>query len=355
MGAAWHCQAVWDQFAFTRDTQYLRKQAYPLLKDASVFWLENLVRFKGYLITAPSVSAEHGALMTENGLNPAFHDSISDKYYYCLPGIYQDIEMIWDLFTNTSSAAKILGENNFADSLLKIRQNLLPLKIGKYGQLQEWYEDIDNPECHHRHIAHLYAVCPGKQINPIKTPELANAAKKSLDMRGDGRFSMQELASGGNWARAHRMWCWTRLMDGNRANAIMTEMLTEQGFENGLTFQHADYHWERKDLFMEDKLYCHFQLDGSASLPGCITEMLVQSHTGDIHLLPALPDELKTGKITGLKARGGYKINMEWKKGELIRAEIYAAKESPIPVIRLKDKIIDLADTKIIAFKRLNN
>ena len=355
MGAAWHCQAVWDQFAFTQDTQYLRKQAYPLLKDASVFWLENLIRWNGYLITAPSVSAEHGALMTENGLNPAFHDSISNNYYYCLPGIYQDIEMIWDLFTNTACAAKIIGENTFADTLLKTRQNLLPLKIGKHGQLQEWYEDIDHPECHHRHIAHLYAVCPGHQINPIKTPELANAAKKSLNMRGDGRFPMQELASGGNWARAHRMWCWTRLMDGNRANKIMTEMLTEQGFENGLTFQHADYHWERKDLYKEGELYCHFQLDGSASLPGCIAEMLVQSHMDEIHLLPALPDEFKTGKITGLKARGGYRINMEWKKGELIRAEILAKKESPVPLIRLKDRLIHLNDSKIIKFKRIDD
>jgi alpha-L-fucosidase 2 len=355
MGAAWHCQAVWDQFAFTCDTQYLRKQAYPLLRDASVFWLENLVRYKGYLISAPSVSAEHGALMTENGLNPAFHDSISSKYYYCLPGIYQDIEMAWDLFTNTSTAAKILGEDNFADSLLKTRQNLLPLKIGKYGQLQEWYEDIDNPECHHRHIAHLYAVCPGQQISSIRTPELASAAKKSLDMRGDGRFPMQELASGGNWSLAHRMWCWTRLRDGNRANAIMTEMLTGQGFENGLTFQHAEYHWERKDLYKEGNLYCHFQLDGSASLPGCIAEMLVQSHTDEIDLLPALPDELKTGKITGLKARGGYKINMEWKEGKLLWAEIYAKKESPVPLIRIENKIIDLENSKRIIFKILNN
>ncbi len=355
MGAAWHCQAVWDQFAFTQDTQYLRKQAYPLLRDASVFWLENLIGYKGYLITAPSVSAEHGALITRDGLNPAFHDSISDKYVYCLPGIYQDMEMAWDLFTNTANAARILGENNFADSLMKIRQNLLPLKIGKYGQLQEWYEDIDNPDCHHRHIAHLYAVCPGHQINPFKTPELAAAAKRSLNMRGDGRFAKQELASGGNWARAHRMWCWTRLLDGNRADTIMTEMLTEQGFENGLTFQHADYHWERKDLFKEGDLYCHFQLDGSASIPGCIAEMLVQSHINEIDLLPALPDELKTGKITGLRARGGYRINMEWKNGELIRAEISAKKDSPIPVIRIKDKLVDLENSKIIELKRLNN
>jgi alpha-L-fucosidase 2 len=355
MGAAWHCQVVWDHFAFTQDTDYLKKQAYPLLKDASVFWLENMVSYKGYLITAPTVSAEHGALMTDNGLNPAFHDSISTKYHYSLPGVYQDIEMLWDLFTNTSAAARIAGDNNFADSLLIVREDLLPLKTGKYGQLQEWYEDIDNPECHHRHIAHLYAVCPGNQINPFITPDLAAAAKKSLDMRGDGRFPRQELAAGGNWARAHRMWCWTRLLDGNRADKIMTEMLTEEGFENGLTFQHADYGWERNDLFMEGELYCHFQLDGSASLPGCIAEMLVQSHTGEIHLLPALPDEFKTGKVKGLKARDGYKIDMVWEKGELKNAVIYAGKGSPVPSIRLRNKLIDPADHGIVKFTRLQD
>ncbi|HSN50576.1 MAG TPA: hypothetical protein VLR52_05040, partial [Bacteroidales bacterium] len=355
MGAAWHCQVLWDHFAFTQDTPYLKRQAYPLLKDATVFWLENMVRYKGFLITAPTVSAEHGALMTENGLNPAFHDSISTKYHYSLPGVYQDIEMLWDLFTNTSKAARIAGDNIFADSLLKIREDLLPLKTGKYGQLQEWYEDIDDPECHHRHIAHLYAVCPGNQISPFITPELAEAAKKSLDMRGDGRFPQQELAAGGNWARAHRMWCWTRLLDGNRADKIMTEMLTEEGFENGLTFQHADYGWERNDLFMEGELYCHFQLDGSASLPGCIAEMLVQSHTGEIHLLPALPDELRTGKVKGLKARGGYKIDMEWEKGELKKAMIYAGKGSPVPSIRLRNNILDQADPGVVQFVRLKN
>ena len=176
-------------------------------------------------------------------------------------------------------------------------------------------------------------------------------------MRGDGRFPEQELAAGGNWARAHRMWCWTRLLDGNRADKIMTEMLTEEGFENVLTYQHADYGWERNDLFMEGKLYCHFQLDGSASLPGCIAEMLVQSHTGEIHLLPALPDELKTGKIKGLKARGGYKIDMEWEKGNLKKAEIYAGKDSPIPTVRLKNNLIDLKNSgtvKFIRYQRLS-
>jgi alpha-L-fucosidase 2 len=353
MGAAWHCHNVWDQFEFTQDTFYLKHQAYPLLRDASVFWLENLIPFKGYLITAPTVSAEHGALMTKDGLNPAFHDSISNKYQYCLPGVYQDIEMLWDLFTNTSTAAKILGYNDFSDSLLRTREKLLPLKTGKYGQLQEWYEDIDNPDCHHRHIAHLYAVYPGKQIHPAITPELTDAAKKSLNMRGDGRYPMQELVSGGNWARAHRMWCWTRLLDGNRANKIMTEMLTEEGFENGLTFQHIDYNWNHSDLYMEGNLSCHFQLDGSASLPGCIAEMLVQSQLNEIDFLPALPDEFKTGKITGLRARGGYKINMEWKNGNLTGAEIFVKKNYPVPVILQCNKRIDLKHQKIIKIIQL--
>jgi len=340
MGAAWHCQHVWDQFAFTQNKSYLKEQAYPLLKEASVFWLENLIPFMNYLITSPTVSAEHGALMTESGLNPAFHDSISDRYCYSLTGVFQDIEMLWDLFTNTASAARILGESEFADSLLIVRGNLMPLKIGKLGQLQEWYDDIDNMDCHHRHIAHLYAVCPGNQINPVSTPDLARAAEISLNMRGDGRFPEQELASGGNWARAHRMWCWTRLWDGNRANRILTELLTEQGFENVLTFQHADYHWERKDLFMEDSLNCHFQLDASASVPGCITEMIVQSHTGEIHLLPALPDEFKTGRLIGVKARGGYTLDLEWKEGELTGAKIFTGVNPQISVLRYKGKII---------------
>jgi alpha-L-fucosidase 2 len=197
MGAAWHCQHVWEQFAFTQDTVYLRNQAFPLLRDASVFWLENLIPFNGYLISAPTVSADHGAYLTDDGYNPAVYPFKSDKYHYCLPGAYQDIQMVWDLFTNTSTAAKILGFVDFADSLIVTREKLLPLKIGRHGQLQEWNEDIDNPECKHRHISHLYAVYPGTEIHPLATPDLADAAKKALDMRGDGRFFSIHHTQGG--------------------------------------------------------------------------------------------------------------------------------------------------------------
>lgn len=351
MGAAWHCQHVWDQYAFSGDVKYLQEQGYPLLKEASIFWLENLIPFEGYLITAPTVSAEHGALMTENGLNPAFHDFESDRYHYSLPGVYQDIEMIWDLFTNTSEAALILGESDFADSLLKVREKLLPLKIGQHGQLQEWYYDIDHPDGHHRHISHLYAVSPGIQIHPTTTPDLAKAAKKSLNMRGDGRYLEQELASGGNWSRAHRMWCWVRLMDGNRTNKILTEILTEQGFENVLTFQHAAYHWNRQDFQMEGDMYLHYQLDASASIPGAIAEMLLQSHLDEIHLLPALPDEFHSGKISGIKARGGYIIDLEWEDKKLVKASIYTD-DQDVPQVRLVDQLIDINDDPRITFIR---
>lgn len=351
MGGVWHCQHVWEQYSFSQDQAYLKNQAYPLLKGQATFWLQNMVPYKGYHITSPAVSAEHGALMTKEGLNPAFHDFESEDYQYNLPGVYQDMEMLWDLFTNTAEAAKILNENAFADSLLASREKLLPLKIGKHGQLQEWYQDIDNPETHHRHIAHLYAVAPGRQIHPTLNPEFAKAAKKSLDMRGDGRYMEQEDASGGNWARAHRMWAWTRLMDGERASKIMNEMLTEEGFENGLTYQHAPYSGQGGPEMHteEDGMHCNWQLDGSAALPGCIAEMIVQSHLNEIHLLPALPEEFKTGKISGVKARGDYTLDIEWKDGELMKATI-TSKNDVKPVVRLKDEIIDIEKNSIISF-----
>ncbi|MGK7396605.1 MAG: glycosyl hydrolase family 95 catalytic domain-containing protein, partial [Candidatus Cyclobacteriaceae bacterium M3_2C_046] len=263
--------------------------------------------------------------------------------------VYQDMQMIWDLFTNTAEAAEIVGDPVFADSLLQTREKLLPAKIGKYGQLQEWYQDIDHPDSHHRHIGHLYAVAPGHQISPITTPELAEAAKVSLNMRGDGRYLEQELASGGNWSRAHRMWCWIRLLDGNRGNKILGEILTEQGFENVLTHQHADYHLNRPDFYMEDGLYLHYQLDASASIPGAITEMLLQSHLDELHLLPALPDEFASGSITGIKARGGYQVDLEWEDHELKKAVI-ASQHNKMPVIRLKGQVVDMGTESRIKF-----
>ncbi len=350
VGAAWHCRHLWEHFSHGQNIDYLRNRAYPLMKEASLFWMENLVEYHGHLISAPTVSAEHGVVRTADGLNPAPFDNDLDKseYLYTLPGAYQDVEMIWDLFTNTAEAAEILGDTETARRLKDKKDQLLPLKIGKQGQLQEWEEDLDHPDCHHRHIAHLYAVAPGRQIHPTTTPELAQAAKKALDMRGDGHFPEPEFVTGGNWARAHRMACWVRLMDGNRANKILSELITEQGFENGLTFQHLDnQHNIGPSLHTSPEgAEQNVQLDASVALCSVMAEMLLQSHLGELHLLPALPAEFHSGRVCGLRAHGGHILDIEWKDGILTKAHIRLNNTS-IPKIRLKNRLVNpLADAR---------
>jgi alpha-L-fucosidase 2 len=255
--------------------------------------------------------------------------------------------MIRDLFAMSMRSAEILqSDHDFNKKLKTLSKKLVPNLIGKYGQLQEWQADIDSPEDHHRHIAHLYAVCPGSEIHPLITPKLADAAKVSLNLRGDGRYLTNDSASGGNWSMCWRIWCWARLMDGNRANKIFDQMLREQGFENLLTFQHAGYSMGRPDLYREtENLFLYFQLDASASTPGFMAEMLLQSHLDQIILLPALPDEWKDGTVTGLLARGGHKVDIQWKDGELVKAVITTA--GKIPVIRVNDKIVTRSDYRI--------
>jgi alpha-L-fucosidase 2 len=281
-------------------------------------------------------------------LDPTSHELRHPDYRFNLPGVYQDVEMIWDLFTNTAEAARLLDENAFADSLISLRSKLLPLKIGRHGQLQEWFEDIDSPEGHHRHIAHLYAVSPGRQIHPTTTPDLARAAARSLDMRGDGRYLEQEHPSGGNWSRAHRIASWVRLMDGNRANKIFTEMLTEEGFENLTTFQHASWSMGRPDLYKEnDSTFLYFQLDASAATPAFMAEMLLQSHMGELHVLPALPDEWPSGKVSGILARGGHSLDISWDNGALKEVTIRQRKGVPLQPIRLVNDLISTNDPRV--------
>ncbi|MFH0759195.1 MAG: glycoside hydrolase family 95 protein [Bacteroidota bacterium] len=340
LAPVWHCQHLWEQFNFTMDTSYLEQTAYPIMKEAAVFWMENLVEYRGYLIAAPSISAEHGAFFPEE-----------KAVLFNIPGASQDAQMIGDLFKNCIRAAEILDlDLSFRDSVRQFHARLIPPKIGKYGQLQEWFEDLDSPDDHHRHISHLYAVCPGSGIHPVTTPRLAEAAMISLNMRGEGRFMEYDPASGGNWSLAWRIWCWARLMDGDRANKIFTGMLTEEGFENLTTFQHASYGEGGEDLAVDqDSLHLHFQLDGSATTPGFMAEMLLQSHLGEILLLPALPGEWRTGNVTGLKARGGYTVDINWKKGKLEKATISGG-SGTIPRIRVVDKVVDPSTDRRIQY-----
>jgi len=337
LAPVWHCQHLWEQYRFGMDTTYLEETAWPIIREACQFWVDNLVEFQGSLVVAPSISAEHGAL-----------DPASGSYLYNLPSA-QDAQMLDDLFGMGIAASQILDTHKaFSDTLAHLRTRLLPHRIGKHGQLQEWYADLDRTDDHHRHISHLYAVCPGSAIHPLITPELARAAARSLELRGQGRFMEEEIAAGGNWSMAWRMWCWARLMDGDRAHRVYRQLMSEQGFENLTTFQHAEYAMGRPDLYQEpDSLYLHFQLDASASIPGFFAEMLLQSHLDELIILPALPPDWKEGSVQGLKARGGFSLDISWKEGELKRVRIRGDMDR-LPVLRLREELLDPENDKRI-------
>jgi len=328
-GSAWHCQHLWSQYEFTRGKEYLKERAWPVMKEAAEFWLQNLVPYEGSYIIAPVVSAEHGVDIVNGEIAEytiTSGEARANKWFN-LPGAFQDIQMVHDLFSNVIAASGELGlDSEFRAELTEARSNLLPLRIGKYGQLQEWAWDIDNPRNHHRHISHLYALAPGRQIDPIKSPVLAEAAKVSLLMRGDGFFRPKWPHAGGNWGQAWRIWCWARLYDGNRAVRIFNDMLTDTGYENLLTNQSGN-----------------MMVDAPMSTPGFIAEMLLQSHQGEIHVLPALPFEWPEGKVSGLIARGNFKVDIEWKYTRLVKCTIESLGGYEIPPVRLKGELMDIS------------
>ncbi|MBI9063071.1 MAG: glycoside hydrolase family 95 protein [Marinilabiliaceae bacterium] len=326
-GAAWHCQHLWSQYEYTMDEDYLSKEAYPVMKEAALFWLQNLVEYKGKLIIAPTVSSEHGVDFKDGkALDYAITNGEASKgKLFNLPGAYQDIQMVHDLFSNVIQAAEILHKDaRLIHKIEAARNNLLPMKIGKYGQIQEWAWDVDNPRDHHRHISHMYALMPGRQIDPIITPELAKAATKSLNMRGHTLYGPKWPHMGGNWNKTWRIWCFTRLGDGEKAARIFNDMVTDVGFENLMAHESGN-----------------MQVDGSMSTPGFMAEMLLQSHQGEIHLLPALPVEWPAGKVRGLIARGAYKVDIEWRYGHLVSCTIQSLMRNEPPQIRLMGELVD--------------
>ncbi len=289
-GAAWLCQHLWEHFQYTQDTLFLSKVALPMMKEVSLFWYDYLIEDKdGKLVSSPSYSPEHGGISG---------------------GASMDHQIAWDVLNNTIEAYQTLGlRDEIVSDFIKTRDRILEPQIGSWGQLQEWKEDVDDPENTHRHLSHMYALYPGKQISLLKTPRLAEAAKVSINARGDG---------GTGWSLAWKTNMWARLKDGNRAYKLYSRLLQPagkktEGYASGI---------------YPNMLCTHppFQLDGN--MGGCagMVEMLLQSHTGTLVLLPALPDAWGTGQVEGLKARGAYEVNMEWKDGRLIKAEIIALK-----------------------------
>lgn len=312
-GMAWLCAHLWQHYEFSLDREFLARRAYPAMKEACLFYLDFMVQHptKGWLVSGPSTSPENNYL-TPDGKRVAID-----------MGPTMTMQIIRELFGNTVHAADILGvDPEFRVQLRDALGKLAPMRIGEDGRLLEWSEDFKEVDPGHRHTSHLYGLYPGNQITLRGTPDLAAAARKSLEAR---------LRHGGGyvgWGRAWLINLWTRLEEGDLAHENLMALYAKSTFPNLF-----DNHWRQGGEV--------FQVDGNFGATAAIAEMLVQSHAEEIHLLPALPGDWAEGWVKGLRARGGYDVEIRWRKGRLDRAVIRSAKGGVIKV-RYAGKVISL-------------
>ncbi len=316
MGAAWLCEHPYEHYLFTGDKTFLANRAYPLMKGVAQFILD-------FLVESPAGAAMTGKLVTAPSHSPENKFYLPDGQTSALTyGATMDLEIIHELLSNCIAAATALDvDPDFRAQCQSALDRLAPLQISKDGRLQEWIEDYKETDPHHRHTSHLYGVYPSDQINLTATPDFAAAAQKSLEARTDKGAT--------EWSFAWRACLWARFLDGDHAHQLLTELMSKDLYPN---------------LFNK---YPPFQIDGNFGATAAVAEMLLQSQSNEIRLLPAVPKAWPSGKVTGLRARGGFQIDIAWENNALTQAKIQSTIGLPVRIRSSIPLAITLSDQPV--------